>query len=541
MQALTPDSSLLELVDEHPFLIEFLASYNPRFGLLRNPVMRNTAGRVATLRRVAELGGVGLQGLMDAIQGEIRRHHDASSQAGAGSDVGGKGGNGAGSGGGIDEDRVAELKSLIQDLHDGLSPEEAQARFDETIKDVSAQEIGVMEEQLIRDGMAVEEVQRLCDLHVKVVRAGLDRTEEVHAPPGHPVHVYMAENRIITELANRLGSSAVEGEGGDADPDWAVSLGATLEELTGLHNHYLRKENELFPVLERYGITGPSKVMWGIHDDIRRQLKDLRGALDEGQREEVSTAAAGLARSVIEMVYKENKILLPLAMETLTAGEWAEIRKGEDELGYAFAPPRAPFPVGFESQGAGATGTGVSSPVSLPVLPSRPAAESRGPAGVSGPSGNALPIVSAAPTVPLPNREETYLDLGTGQLSLEQVDMILRHLPVDLSFVDADGFVRYYSETEERLFPRTPGAIGRHVTNCHPPKSVHMVEEILLAFSSGERDAAEFWIQMKGRFIHIRYFAVRNPKKEYVGCLEVSQDVTRIRALDGERRLLEWS
>lgn len=119
--------------------------------------------------------------------------------------------------------------------------------------------------------------------------------------------------------------------------------------------------------------------------------------------------------------------------------------------------------------------------------------------------------------------------------------MILRHLPVDLSFVDADGYVRYYSETEERLFPRTPGAIGRHVTNCHPPKSVHMVEEILRAFAAGERDVAEFWIEMQGKFIHIRYFAVRNPAKAYLGCLEVSQDVTGIRALEGQRRLLEWS
>jgi DUF438 domain-containing protein len=126
-------------------------------------------------------------------------------------------------------------------------------------------------------------------------------------------------------------------------------------------------------------------------------------------------------------------------------------------------------------------------------------------------------------------------------LSLEQVDMILRHLPVDLSFVDAEGFVRYYSETAERIFPRTPGAIGRHVENCHPPKSVHMVKEILRAFSAGERDVAEFWIEMGEKFLHIRYFAVRNPGGEFLGTLEVSQDVTGIRGLQGQRRLLEWS
>ncbi len=481
--------------------------------------------------------------LMDAIQGEIRRHHDASPRTGEGSAAGGKGDNGVGRGRGIDENRVAGLKTLIQELHDGLSTEEAQARFDETIKDVSAQEIGAMEEQLIRDGLAVEEVQRLCDLHVKVVQAGLDRAEEIDAPPGHPVHVYMAENRIITELANRLGSLAAEGERGNTDPEWAVSLGATLQELSGLHNHYLRKEHELFPALERHGITGPSQVMWGVHDEIRRRVRDAHGTLGDGPKEGAAAAAAGLARSVVEMVYKENKILLPLAMATLTSGEWAEIRKGEDELGYAFAPPRVPFPEDFEAPVAGAGGTRDPSPRSLPVLPSRPLADAwaRGPAGAATTSGVGLPIVSAAPAAPLPNRGDAYLDLGTGRLSLEQVDMILRHLPVDLSFVDADGFVRYYSETEDRLFPRTPGAIGRHVTNCHPPKSVHMVEEILRAFSSGERDVAEFWIDMKGRFIHIRYFAVRSPTEEYLGCLEVSQDVTGIRALEGERRLLEWS
>ncbi|MGD2122270.1 MAG: PAS domain-containing protein, partial [Gemmatimonadota bacterium] len=134
-----------------------------------------------------------------------------------------------------------------------------------------------------------------------------------------------------------------------------------------------------------------------------------------------------------------------------------------------------------------------------------------------------------------------FVDLGTGRLSVEQLDMLLRHLPIEISFVDADGFVRYYSETEDRLFPRTPGAIGRHVENCHPPKSINMVREILQKFASGERNVAEFWIQIQDKFIHIRYFAVRNEDSVYLGCLEVTQDVTGIRALGGQRRLLEWT
>ena len=414
-----------------------------------------------------------------------------------------------------DPGKTAELKAIIQELHDGLSPDVAKARFDEVVRDISPREIGAMEEQLIREGTPVEEIQRLCDLHVAVVRNSLEKQAQVEAPPGHPAHTYLAANQVITEVANRLGAicaAAVEGE--EVDGEWTADFETALEEISGVHRHYQRKENELFPVLERHGITGPSQVMWGTHDEIRAQIKEARNALG-GSPASAMEAGAALARSVIEMVFKEKKILIPLAMETLTAEEWAGIRRGEDELGYAFVEPAADFP-----------DPGLA-PVAEASRPTRPSLT--------------LPIVSAAIEAPLPEIAEGYLDLGTGRLSLEQVDMILRHLPLELSFVDADGFVRYYSETEERLFPRTPGAIGRHVRNCHPPKSVHMVVEILRAFAEGKRDVAEFWIEMGGKFIHIRYFAVRNAEKEYLGCLEVSQDVTAIRGLEGERRLLEWS
>ena len=438
-------------------------------------------------------------------------------------------------------EKAAVLKSIIQDLHDGLSPEMAKARFDEAVKDVSPQEIGAMEEELIREGLPVGEIQRLCDLHVSVVQESLERQDLPVPEAGHPVHTYLEENEVITQEAGRLGElcSAV-GEGDLPDEAWSLAAGQILKSLAGVHNHYLRKENELFPVLERHGIKGPSQVMWGVHDEIRSQLKATRAAL-EAPSPEAPKLGAGLARSVIEMVYKEKKILLPLALETLSRQEWAEVRRGEDELGYAFFSPPVPFSVGQAS--APADPEDSSGPRVVPAarrpgsdLGSGPAAPRQG----SGP-GLVLPIISPEPVAPLPENAEGYLDLGTGRLSLEQVDMMLRHLPVDLSFVDADGFVRYYSETEERLFPRTPGAIGRHVTNCHPPKSVHMVEEILRVFAAGERDVSEFWIEMAGKFIHIRYFAVRNPAGEYLGCLEVSQDVTGIRTLEGERRLLEWS
>lgn len=432
----------------------------------------------------------------------------------------------------------ADLKKLIQDLHNGLPPEEAKARFNEIIKDVSPEQIGAMEEELIREGMPVQEIQRLCDVHVAVVKAGLDRQDRVSAPPGHPIHTYMKDNEEITRLAEELGSLSAEVS--DSLPESArlrleQNLEQVLSALAGIHNHYLRKEHQLFPYLERHGITGPSQVMWGVHDEIRARLKGLGNGLQQERLEWVASGGAALARSLTEMVYKEDNILFPLAMQNLTLAEWREARFGEDELGYAFVEPEGDFPLprAFESlpqvepSGAGVAGPGTTAQ-----------SESVGTKSIP------LPIASlpnlATPLSP-GARAQGFLDLGTGRLSLEQVDMVLRHLPVDLSFVDADGYVRYYSETADRIFPRTPGAIGRHVENCHPPKSVHMVKEILRAFSAGERDVAEFWIEMGGKFIHIRYFAVRNPEGEFLGTLEVSQDVTAIRGLEGQRRLLEWS
>ncbi len=276
-------------------------------------------------------------------------------------------------------DKVAELKSLIRDLHDGVAPEAAKARFDAVIRDVSAKEIGAMEEQLIREGMPVGEIQRLCDLHVAVVQDGLDKQKGIGAPPGHPIHTYLAENEIITGMANRLGELCGDGQRAALSPDrWASEFGAVLEKISGIDNHYLRKENELFPVLERHGVTGPSKVMWGVHDEIRAQVKGARASVSAGSVEAMATAGTSLARAVIEMVYKENKILLPLAQQTLSNPEWAEVRRGEDELGYAFQKPAAPFPEGDRiSPKAG--------------------------------SGIALPIVSAAPPAPLPEAAEPGL------------------------------------------------------------------------------------------------------------------------------------
>ncbi len=328
--------------------------------------------------------------------------------------------------------------------------------------------------------------------------SSLDRTPAPQTVPGHPLHTLVEENRavaaIVAEargLLERLRGEA--GTGGLAPVK--ARLAELVEALAQIERHYLKKENELFPRLEAKGISGPSKVMWAIHDDIRAHVKDLRQALDLDDARLVVRAGEWVLQEISDMIAKEDKVLFPMALETLDEADWAAVKKGEEENGYAWIAPPPAWPA---------------------------------------------PSAAPEPRPAAPAREGAAVSLDRGVLSAGQLDLVLTRLPFDLTFVDENDTVVYYSATPDRIFPRTPGIIGRKVQDCHPPKSVHVVDRVLRAFRGGERDVAEFWIDSQGRFIHIRYFAVRDAAGAYRGALEVAQDVTAIRALRGERRLLDW-
>jgi len=479
---LSGSTKIHDLLIAYPFLEDFLAAQSPKFEMLKNRMARATVGRVATLRTAAGIANLDLNTLLHSLGAEIERRTGRSPELEV-TEVASQ----------TREQRLQELKEIISQLHEGGDLGEARERFAKAVEDVEASEIAAMEEDLIRGGLPVSEVQRLCDVHVGAFRQALDEHAEVDTPPGHPLHTYVAANRMITSLANTLGSLAREvAAGKDVSGNLTRSLDA-LRGLEGLQNHYQRKENQLFPVLERHGVTGPSQVMWGVHDQIRVALKTVQSAAEKGDTKAFSANAPALARDIVEMVYKEEKILFPMSLQTISEEEWAEIRHGEDELGYVLVAPAAPWP-----------------------------AES----GVSSAHG--------------PGAAQGLLGLMTGELSLEQVNLIFTHLPVDVSFVDENDTVRFYSEGPARIFPRSPAVVGRKVQNCHPPKSLHVVQDILDSFRAGKQSVAEFWIQLHSRFVHIRYLALRDNAGGYRGCLEVSQDVTDIRQLQGERRLLAW-
>ncbi len=485
---LKPTTHLGPLLERYPFLIDFLAGYASKFKMVRNPIMRKTVARAATLEQAAKLGGVELTGLLRALAEAIADEADEEvlvAPAGAGEE-------GAAAPAG-EEGRVAELKDIILSLHRGGDLEDARRRFAEVIRDVSPAEISAMEQRLIAEGLPTEEVKRLCDVHVRVFEESLERQEAPAAPPGHPVHTFRLENEAVASAASAM-RDKLRALGERPREDELASrrgeLEAALARVGEVEKHYTRKENQLFPLLERHGVSGPSQVMWSLDDDIRAMLRETRLALAAGEGEAFVAAARRLLAAVEDMIYKEEKILFPMALETLSAEEWREVRRGEEEIGYALVEPAAPWP----------------------------------------PEGE----VAAAPV----GREALPLD--TGALTPEQVNLVLTHLPADLTFVDEEDVVRYYSAGAERIFPRSPAVIGRKVQNCHPPKSLHIVERILEDFKAGRRDVAAFWIRQGERFVYIRYFAVRDAGGAYRGTLEVTEDVSDARALEGERRLLDW-
>ena len=467
---LSADTRMLGLIEKYPHLLDVLVDLSPEFARLKNPFLRKTLGRRATLGHAARMSGIPLEQLIQVIREAVSRTPPSSDKKG--------------------QQRIELMKGIIRDLHAGKSVEEQKKLFSELLQEVGPSEVAEMEQSLLKEGMPAEEIKRLCDVHVQVMEQSFQevKPEATDIPVGHPVDTFLKEIKAVSGVLDTWEPFLKTLK---ETPDDNLGLAeSAFEKLKEIDRHFIRKENQLFPVLERHGITAPSKVMWALHDDIRDIMRTIGEELR--QKDIKGLVVDGLMFSTMlrDMIYKEEKILFPLCMDTLTPEEWGVVETGSDEIGYTLIEPEARW---------SATGTS-------PAF---------GTAGAT-------------------------INLSVGTLTPEQINLMLTHLPVDMTFVDEYDEVRYYSAGAERIFPRSPGIIGRNVNNCHPPASVHVVEQIVNAFRSGQKDSAEFWIELKGRFLHIRYFAVRDASGTYKGTVEVSQDVTAIRALEGQRRLLDW-
>jgi len=473
------------LLDTYPFLLEYLLAQSPKFSKLKNPILRRTVAALASISRAASLGGLDPDDLLVGIAIEIFKNSNdrvTLVQSGERTD----------SAGGVSrEERILAFKEIVMRLHGGESLGNLRHEFHELLKDVSPAEVGAMEQQLVAAGVPETEIKKLCNLHVELFTADSDKPRLPLLPEGHPIHTFQAENAIAEEKA--AGLLAVV-RGITDEREYSVvrdDLKKGITDLSEIIRHYERKENQLFPVMEAHGLTAPPQVMWEIQDDIRAMFKATLARLDTADHVSVVAAMSELTAAVRDMIFKEERILFPMVYEAFSEDDWIKVRQGEAEIGFAWVDPgQAWLPAGD--------------------------APSEGSNPASG-----------------------LIRLDAGQLEPEVVNAILKRLPIDLTFVGPDDRVAYFSQTDERIFPRSEAIIGRAVAHCHPPQSVHVVEEILSRFKRGERDKAEFWIEVNQRFIHIRYLAVRRQGR-YLGCLEVTQDITDIRALKGQRRLLDW-
>ncbi len=335
---ITPKTTVHTLLKEYPFLLDFLAAYHPEFKKLTNPVLRRTVGRMATLDTVAEQGNVPLNQLMLDIAAEIEK------KTGSRPDVADAPGVDS-----IDPARLDELHAIVKELHAGKSVDEVKPRFEELIKDVEATEIAAMEQKLIEGGVPDSEVKRLCDVHVQVFADALEGHEPVKVPAGHPIDTFQRENQALLQVtaslrkvAEKIGEPPVREEWERLKP----ALAGVLDRLLETDKHYLRKENQLFPFLEKHGVEGPSKVMWAIHDDIRALLKQARAALAEDEAALAVSTSQAVAKMADDMVTKEERVLYPMAIDTLSDDEWRAIRAGEDEIGYALIGDVPSWPAG---------------------------------------------------------------------------------------------------------------------------------------------------------------------------------------------------
>lgn len=310
-------------------------------------------------------------------------------------------------------------------------------------------------------------------------------------PDGHPVKVYFEENQLVQSLLSEI--SAI-----DPQNDFELFFNV-FNQLSGVEKRFTRKENQLFPYLEKQGWTGPSQGMWAFHDQVRDLFREVRACIEAKTLNKVSRIIKRIAGELFHLMEIEEHRLFPNALELLSEDDWKEMREGDVEIGWMLTKEPAPYPA--EEY----------------VHPGEDRRKRR-----------------------LPFSTDDRIRLDEGYISTEQLNLMLQFMPIDLTYVDENDIVVFYNRGDNRVFPRSAGIIGREVKFCHPPKSVGSVLQILEEFKKGTQDKAEFWINFKDKKIHIRYFAIRDKEGVYKGVIEMSQDITEILKIEGQQRLLDW-
>ncbi len=395
----------------------------------------------------------------------------------------------------LDKERQQAILKILNFIQDGGELEEAKKMFQAAFDQVDVAEITAAERELIAQGLDPRKIQYLCNVHADVFKGNIKENKEnsEFEKPGHPVHTFKLENIVLKSLVNdALLPDLAKWEKGDKS---ALSkLRQELKDLAKIHYHYARKETSMFPIMTKYGITAPPKVMWGVDDKIRKLIgqANLLIIQKDINKAEVSKAIKETAHEVLEMIFKEEEIMLPMIDEVASEEDWGNVKNEEEQIGYTLIQK----PMNWK-------------PKEKP--------KSDGPISIDKLSSLAL-------------------NFAEGSLNLEQLSAILDLLPFALTFIDENDKVAYFGGGAN-IFPHSKNALGNSVYSCHLPESVPRVKKIFDDFHQGKKDKYEFWFKPRhmGRYLYLQYFAVRKDNK-YLGCLEVAQDVTDIRNWKNEKK-----
>jgi hypothetical protein len=417
----------------------------------------------------------------------------------------------------LDDVKIKKIVDIkVRFLTGKITKEEAKKELTDSYDKVTAQEFAICEQYLqeygITDDLLAEKMDEILDIF-----EGLLESSPLNLPKGHPIRTYMDEVEAIRSLLQQMRHQL---EGKLIKNVW----NEIYEKLEEINIHFSRKQNQLFTALERKGFDKPSKVMWTLDNQIRDIIKKAKELLNSDEDKAFLDIQDEVIQMIEDMLVKETEILFPTALELLSYEDFVIMRKGDDEIGYCLISSPATFAKGNQLDEGKQEGRHESRQESNGELLSD-LSKLLQKHGILSPSSS----------------KEDVMDVSQGKLTLEQINLIFKHLQVDLSYVDEHDIVKFYSDTKHRVFPRSAGVIGREVRNCHPRESVATVEEIIRAFREGEQDQAEFWLEMGDKFIYIIYNAVRDEQGNFRGVLEMMQDVTKIRKLTGNQRLLSWN
>lgn len=404
----------------------------------------------------------------------------------------------------VDNTKVEKLTDiLLSYLRGETSQLEAKKIVDNSFDKVTAQEFALCEQSIGKSEIDNDELTERIEEVISIVEDVLV-TDKLNLEEGHPIDTYLKEVTAIRNLLEQIKELKSEKF---IKNKWLEIYDKLIE----IKTHFARKQNQLFPALEKKGFDKPTKIMWTLDDKVEETIKLALNLLKDNEKEEFLNMQDKVIDIVEDMMEKEENILFPTAIDLLSDAEFAEIRKGDDQIGYAL----------------------IDYPKSYGRIEEKKENPNR---ELIDDLKNLLVKYGSLENID----KDRELDVSQGRLTLEQINLIFKHMQVDLSYVDENEVSKFYTDTKHRIFPRSPGVIGREVQNCHPKESVYMVEEIIKAFRSGEQDEAEFWIDMGDKFIYIIYNAVRDEQGNFRGVLEMMQDVTRIRKLEGSQRLLSF-